>query len=94
VQTLTCLAAGAAAVTCWRGARFVRDVRTGFALARTTARFQRRVAATEPSRYFAVDGLHPSAASYRLCFDTIRRSTPLDAAVSRNSAAGKYCVHE
>lgn len=29
--------------------------------------------------YFAGDGLHPSAASHRLCFDTLRRRAPLDA---------------
>jgi lysophospholipase L1-like esterase len=48
----------------------------------------------EPSRYFAADHLHPSMSSYRVCFDEMRKSTPLDGVrrrlpLSRKKAARK-----
>lgn len=36
-----------------------------------------RVFSTAPERYFARDGLHPSAAGYRHCFDELKRHAPL-----------------
>lgn len=34
----------------------------------------------DPGRFFAADLLHPSSASYRYCYEVIRRSTPLASA--------------
>jgi hypothetical protein len=43
-----------------------------FSLPRHSQRFARR-----PQLYFAADGLHPSAASYRECFEVLCRHVPL-----------------
>lgn len=43
-----------------------------FAAARHSERF-----AARPDLYFADDGLHPSSASYRVCFDVLQREVPL-----------------
>ena len=37
----------------------------------------------EPSRYCAADNLHPSAASYRVCFDEMGKASPLDGVLLR-----------
>lgn len=42
-----------------------------------------RTFASQPERYFAADGLHPSAASYRHCFNELTRRTPLVALLTR-----------
>jgi lysophospholipase L1-like esterase len=56
-----------ARVTAAHGVPFV-----DFSLARHSQRFARR-----PQLYFAADGLHPSAASYRECFEVLCRHVPL-----------------
>jgi len=35
--------------------------------------------ARDPQRYYGADGLHPSSESYRVCWERIRRETPLAA---------------
>ncbi len=42
-----------------------------------------RVFAAQPGRYFAGDGLHSSSASYRHCFDELKRRAPLVALLKR-----------
>jgi lysophospholipase L1-like esterase len=42
-----------------------------------------RMFTDQPQRYFAADGLHPTAASYRHCFEELKRRAPLVALLTR-----------
>jgi lysophospholipase L1-like esterase len=66
----------------WRTSRTMRLLageaeRAGVRFIRFDGRGHDEVFAADPGIYFAADGLHPSAASYRRCFEVLRQRVPL-----------------
>ncbi len=41
--------------------------------------------ANDPDTFFAIDGIHPSGASYRHCFNVMKRQAPLKSLLTRNA---------